>query len=378
MGMKGDFLSFSFAGLDSSELNIVRTSDGDRFDEQIVPEIKDVTVEVPGMDGEYFFGSTYGPHSIDISFAFDSLTEEQFRRLRKVYGRRRIGELILSERPYKRYMVKIESPIELSYICFDEPKKIVGASRDGLRVVNRTPITEEIDGEEQVVGYSIEREQVTPYEYQEGTERIYKGEGKVTFIAYFPFAKSNFKVLPESGNEYYEGRDDWAVSSGILSQETRNREHIDVYSAGAIKVYNAGDVPTGFRLYVPASAMGSAITLSYEGAQLKLKPMEVKGSDSGIIIDTNTGLINGIKPSTATVEQIDENTGEVVKIEETDVPLHIDYNGNVSYTTSGNIYNEYVESGYFFKLQPDDYNTFSTLQIEGGNGFQIFYDYLYF
>jgi len=146
MGMKGDFLSFSFAGLDSSELNIVRTSDGDRFDEQIVPEIKDVTVEVPGMDGEYFFGSTYGPRSIDISFAFDSLTEEQFRRLRKVYGRRRIGELILSERPYKRYMVKIESPIELSYICFDEPKKVVGASRDGLRVVNRTPITEEIDG----------------------------------------------------------------------------------------------------------------------------------------------------------------------------------------------------------------------------------------
>ena len=430
MGMKGDFLSFSFAGLDSSKLNIVRTSDGDRFDEQIVPEIKDVTVEVPGMDGEYFFGSTYGPRSIDISFAFDSLTEEQFRRLRKVYGRRRIGELILSERPYKRYMVKIESPIELSYICFDEPKKVVGASRDGLRVVNRTPITEEIDGEEQVVGYSIEREQVTPYEYQGGTERIYKGEGKVTFIAYFPFAKSNFKVLPELGNEYYEGRDDWAVSSGILSQEERNKDKIDTYQivegTGAINVYNAGDVPTGFRLYVPASAMGSAITLFYEGAQLKLKPMVAKtyetiyqevsepsgnpaeqswyeyknarytlstdtevdenktyytkteNKDSGVIIDTNTGLINGIKPSTATVEQIDENTGEIIKIKETDVPLHIDYNGNVSYTTSGNIYNECVESGYFFKLQPDDYNTFSTLQIEGGNGFQIFYDYLYF
>ena len=362
MGMKGDFLSFSFAGLDSSELNIVRTSDGDRFDEQIVPEIKDVTVEVPGMDGEYFFGSTYGPRSIDISFAFDSLTEEQFRRLRKVYGRRRIGELILSERPYKRYMVKIESPIELSYICFDEPKKVVGASRDGLRVVNRTPITEEIDGEEQVVGYSIEREQVTPYEYQEGTERIYKGEGKVTFIAYFPFAKSNFKVLPELGNEYYEGRDDWAVSSGILSQEERDREQIDVYSAGAINVYNAGDVSTGFRLYIP-SGLADTATLTYnagasnqsETASLIIKPFNLVTGDEGVLIDTNSCLIVGVKD------------------------MSVDSNGNPTYTTTGNLYNGYIESGYFFKLQPNLKTDNAQIQITNLTSTpQIFYDYLYF
>ena len=335
MGMKGDFLSFSFMGVDSSEdLNIVRTSDGDRFDEDLTPEIKDVTVEVPGMDGEYFFGSTYGTRTFEISFAYDSLTEEQFRKLRKVYGQRRQGELIFSERPYKRYIAKIESPIELSYVCFDEHRYTDDGSR-GTGIKDRELRT-----------------------ISEDTQRIYKGEGKITFIAYFPFAKSCFKALPTEGGE------DWAVSSGILSATARETNSIDVYENGVIKVYNPGDVATGFRLYIPTSAASQQITLSYtySGAhagdvmpQLVLNPMTMKDDDIGVLIDTNTSLITGVSS------------------------IGIDQDGNATYTTSGNLYNEYIESGYFFKLQPDNYQSISTLQISGGNeNCQIFYDYLYF
>lgn len=335
MGMKGDFLSFSFMGVDSSEdLNIVRTSDGDRFDEDLTPEIKDVTVEVPGMDGEYFFGSTYGTRTFEISFAYDSLTEEQFRKLRKVYGQRRLGELIFSERPYKRYIAKIESPIELSYICFDERRYTDDGSR-GTGIKDRVLRT-----------------------ISEDTQRIYKGEGKITFIAYFPFAKSCFKTLPTEGSE------DWAVSSGILSEDAREANSIDEYENGVIKVYNPGDVATGFRLYIPTSAASHQITLSYQHSeaqggdvmpQLVLNPMTMKSDDIGVLVDTNTGLITGVS-----------SMGSVLE-------------GNATYTTSGNLYNEYVESGYFFKLQPDNYQSISTLQINGGNeDCQIFYDYLYF
>ena len=349
MEIKGDFLGFSFGGVRSEELGFVRVSGGDRYDEDLHSEVKDVTTEVPGMDGEYYFGSTYGTKTIDIDIAFDSMTEEQFRRMRKVFGTKRIQSLVFDERPYKKYLAKIESPIQLSYICFDQPKaaweKIQEHREEGSESITYVK-TFDFNGE---TNRDFERKV-----YDGTTERIYKGEGKISFICTFPFAKSNFKVLPESGNEFYEGRESWAVSSGILSAETRTNEQIDVYSAGAINVYNAGDIPTGFRLYVPASAMESEITLSYEGAQLKLKSMEVKGSDVGVIIDTNTGLINGI------------------------ASFSIDQEGNPIYTTSGNLYNEYVDSGYFFKLQPNDYNLPSTLQITGGDGFQIFYDYLYF
>ena len=332
MEMKGDFLSFSFAGVDSSKLNIVRTSDGDRFDEDLTPEIKDVTVEVPGMDGEYFFGSTYGTRTFEISFAFDSLTEEQFRKLRKVYGQRRLGELIFSERPYKRYIAKIESPIELSYICFDER----GYTDDGSR------------------GTGIKDRVLRTM--SDNTQRIYKGEGKITFVAYFPFAKSCFKTLPT------EGSADWAVSSGILSSNERESGEIDVYSAGAINVYNAGDVPTGFRLYIP-SGLADTTTLTYnagasnqsETASLIIKPFNLVTGDEGVLIDTNSGLIVGVKD------------------------MSIDSNGNPTYKTTGNLYNGYIESGYFFKLQPNLKTDNAQIQITNLTSTpQIFYDYLYF
>lgn len=442
----GDFTGFSFDDWHSTdpttgEVKVVRVSGGDRYTEQLHPEINDRTAEVPGLNGQYYFGSDFGTRSFDIEIAFDHLTEQQFRKLRQVFGTKQIKKLVFDERPYKYYLAKLESPVELSYVCFDEPKRTVALiTSDGVRRITRVeqePVIDEETGEpvideetgEPVTESVIYRdlEQVTPYVYEDTKERVYKGEGKLTLVCYFPFAKSNFKALPEKGQDYFEGREEWASSSGILSANSREAQEIDVYSAGAIKVYNPGDVETGFRLYIPASAMGSAITLSYEGAQLKLKPMvaktyeityqevsepsgnpkeqswyeyknakytlstdtevdenktyytKVENKDSGVIIDTNTGLINGIKPSTAMVAQIDENTSKVVEIEEIDVPLHIDYNGNVSYTTSGNIYNECVESGYFFKLQPNIDTSEASITITGvADTPQIFYDYLYF
>lgn len=394
MEIKGDFLGFTFAGVRSEDLGFVRVSGGDRYEEQLQPEVKDVTAEVPGMDGEYYFGSTYSPKQIDIEIAFDSMTERQFRQIRKIFGRRQQGELIFDERPYKKYLAKIESPIELSYVCFDEPVKqkysevnqILNPATDlpdGIRVIERETHTETIDDKEVTVT-SITREKIDPWvvDYTQ-TQRVYKGEGKISFTCYFPFAKSTFKVLPELGNEYYEGRQDWAVSSGILPRE--EYELIDKYEDGVIKIYNAGDLPTGFRLYCPFTTAEPSdaeteesvdaqtpmtgtqptynITLTYKSmadnsivpAVLQIEDLEPQDEDIGIIINTDTGLIQGV-----------------------DTFGH-EY-GNASYTTSGNLYNEYVTAGYFFKLEPNNSTgDGATIQITGGNdGMEIFYDYLYF
>ena len=374
MATKADFIGFEFAGKHSSDLGIIRTSDGDRFSEQLTPEIKDITVEVPGMHGEYFFGSTYGNRTFEVQIAYDHLTEEQFREMRKLYGIRNVDTLIFDERPYKKYLAKIESPIELSYICFDEPKrKIVGENendkRYGVRVINRIPITETIvdeDTQEEIEietgEYEVQRERIYPYEREEGTERIYKGEGSISFVCYFPFAKSVYKQIPISEEE-----SDWVISSGLLT--AAEYATIDKYNneTGIINVYNAGDVPTGFRLYIPFDAGAEStlepITLTYKNISnaetaniLSIEAITKKDNDVGILIDTNNGLIVGVN-SQPTINQ----------------------NGNAQYSTSGNIYNEYVEAGDFFKLQPNLKNDGATIEITGGKeGIEIFYDYLYF
>ena len=284
----GDFTGFSFGDWHSTdpttgEVKVVRVSGGDRYTEQLHPEINDITAEVPGLNGQYYFGSDFGTKSFDIEIAFDHLTEQQFRKLRQVFGTKQIKKLVFDERPYKYYLAKLESPIELSYICFDGPKQHIDNSGEarGVRWIDKEverPIIDEETGEptgETETVIERTRETIYPYVRDNGTERIYKGEGKISFIAYFPFAKSAYKQIPLEEQE-----SDWAVSSGILSAEERNTQKIDVYEAddeaGTIRVYNPGDVETGFRLYVPASAIGSAITLSYKGAQLKLKPMVAK------------------------------------------------------------------------------------------------------
>ena len=356
----GDFTGFTFGGVKSSDLGIIRVSGGDRYEEQLSSEIKDRTVEVPGMDGEYYFGSNYGPRTIDIEIAFDSLTEEQFRRLRRTFNTKRNKILIFDERPYKKYITKLESPIELSYICFDEPVKTVGAARDGLRITDRTETTttEVIDGEEvEITDVTITREQVTPYVIDHShTQRIYKGEGKISFICYFPFAKSVFKVLPEEGSE------DWAISSGLLTEE--EYQDYDVCENNVIKLYNPGDIETGFRLYIPGNNLSSSqLTLLYKQNQLVnedvsgliINPIVLKNNDVGILVDTNSQLIIGVSSFTH------------------------DIDGNAVYKTSGSIYNEYIEVGEFFKIQPNTKFDNTVIEIIGNaNNIEIFYDYLYF
>lgn len=358
----GDFTGFTFGSWVSSDweqnLEVLRVSGGDRYDEELQPEIRDITAEVPGIDGDYYFGSNYGPKKIDIEIAFDSLTEAQFRELRRVFGTRKVKELIFDERPYKRYMAKLESPIELSYICFDEPiKRVSTTPQPGVRVIRGEETIVDEETQEETVVPTWERESVYPYVVEEGTQRIYKGEGKISFVCYFPFAKSVFKALSSE-----EESADWAISSGILTEEEyQNYDRFDSETS-TINIYNPGDIDTGFRLYLPAAVAETGVTLNYKPsgndvmASLVIKPITLKTStdnvtDMGVLIDTTNELIVG-------VSQITEDS--VI-------------------TTSGNIYNEYVEAGYFFHLEPSTLGDGAVLEVQGGaQGVEIFYNYLYF
>jgi hypothetical protein len=71
-----DYIAFSFDGKHSYEdLHIIRTSDGDRYNENLFPTLKDTAVEVPGGDGMYFLKTGKGPREFAINFAFDDLDD---------------------------------------------------------------------------------------------------------------------------------------------------------------------------------------------------------------------------------------------------------------------------------------------------------------
>ena len=298
IALKGDFIGFSFNEHRSESLGIVRVSDGSRYNEDLVPTTQDKTVQVPGGDGFYYFGSDYTQRQFSINIAFDELTEKQFRELQQVFGTKELGKLVFDERPYKYYMVKSSKP-QLKYICF---------GKDG--------------------------------------ERIYKGEGTLSFTAYYPFAKSVFKFL----NEYNDkNKDEWKEASGMKAEKGT---YDTVSDNGSISVYNAGDLETDFilKFNLPVdntSISDIKITLSKENvgkveAFLDLKGFSKKNTDTGFQINTKTNLIEGFNAEGLT----------------------------------GTLYNENIIQGDFFKIPPREENY--QISVTGATPIEIVYDYIYY
>ena len=248
-GLKGDFTSFSFKGIDSSDLGITRVSDGSRYTEDLLPTSQDKTAVIPGGDGTYYWETNHTQKVFNIPIAFDNLSEEQYKRLRQVFNTKELGELKFAETDYKYYMAKPTGIPQLKTVCFEEE------------------YYDEVDKKNK-------------------KRRIYKGEGTIQFTAYYPYAKGE-KITKNIGEEN---------GSAITT----------------IELINSGDLETDFQLFLSFSDgyngadVIKSITLTNEkGATIgkldfgngitNLKP----NYDGGIRINSKTNLIEGYAKNTA-------------------------------------------------------------------------------
>lgn len=369
----GDFTGFTFNGYHTKDLGITRVSNGDRYEEDMIPEFEDLTIDIPGNDGSYYFGSFFKEKTFSISCAFDHLTEPNFRLLRRLFGNRNISTLIFDEAPYKMYKVRLDSPPKINYICFDERKRTLGEEQDGIRFIN-TEVPSDAVISTAVVGQAIagtssgttierEREKIIPYVYSDEFERIYKGELDITFKAYYPFAVAPYKDLDSYEN--YDNIEEWNDTANLKTAE--ELADFDVYKVEEghkfIQVYNPGDLPSSFQLYIPFESTSiQPINFGLAGvsrAQMGLNEITRFDDDTeatGIFINTKNHLIEGVK-----------------KIE-------------TGYVTTGFIYNQFIRNGSFFKIPIDNYTgTFEGMINFSGNGasdtegeFDILYDYVYY
>lgn len=295
MALSGDFIGFTFNGVHSSDMGIIRTSDGSRFTENLLPTFTDKTVQIPGGDGTYYFGSNYTQRQISISVATDELTETQFRQLKQWLGDKQIHPLVFDEAPYKTYMVKTSSIPTLKFICFDNITK-----NNNEMVVNR----------------------------------VYKGEGSLQFIAYFPFARCTKKYLSKYSDS---NKEEWADASGLLPTQG------NYDGTGAeINLYNPGDLETDFFAYYARTSLKALTKISINSNILNFDfSNNDRITDTYIRINSKANLIEGC----------DEN-----------------------FKPTGTLYNKFITSGDFFKIPTGE----SQLLSVNANCVKIEYDYLYY
>lgn len=319
--MAMDFCGFTWKGKHSDSMGIKRVSDGSRYNDTIIPSFSDTTATVPGADGVLYWESFYSSKPFPVNIAFDSLTEAQYRKLRNWLNAKDRGELIFDEEPYKAYTVKVKDPPQLKTICF-----------------------------------------------MEGGERVYKGEGAISFVAYYPFARGVYKfiddklyktkkIVGEGENEktVYEWKDsstgEWIGASGLIENDDK-AAYNSFSSAGNCNLYNAGDLSTDFKLIVSIENNPTNITLKTKDNEtvgtLNFS-LTAQGGDTYVRFNSATQLIEGLTKTTS---------GEI--------------------ELTGNLYNKYIISGDWFKI-PLGKSVLSITEKPGvTDNPTIDYDYLYY
>lgn len=262
---KGYFLGFEFNGVHSSDLEIVRINQGSRAELPLTPSFQDQTLSIPGRDGLIYFNTQIQQYTFNLNFAYDNLSEERIRKIREVFRAGVVGKLIFDELPYKEYTVKVSAQPKLDYLVFNE-------TRNG------------------------------------GSSRTYKGEGTISFVAYYPYAKSRFKNASEYGQgnikdrrnkqDLKEGTEyEWLESAGF-----KEIEGVDTYTTteqgGArMIVYNGGDYETPFEFSMGVQAGNYyGIDCRQEDSNIDGKRIYFKATKSGTLLfntEYHTVFING-------------------------------------------------------------------------------------
>lgn len=319
MSIKGDFISFTYNGVHSTELGIVRTSSSNRYNDQLVPTSQDKTVVVPGGNGTYFFDSNYTQRAITLNIAYDEVTEATLRRMRKVFSADTIHPLIFDDAPYKVYYAKVSGQPQLNYIPFQNYDS----------------------------------------DFLGGTPRIYKGEGTINFVCYDPFAHclNDYKYL----NQYtvnnpswykYDNKNEWNLSANLLSI----KGNYDTYNVSSgFKLYNPGDEEADFDFIIPISAASS------------LTGIKIK-DDNNDLENHTLMLKNAITPK----------TGDTHICFNSKMNLIQGYNNGVR---TGNTYNEFIGSGHWFKIPLNENNKnwyFVPIDYSDVTAPVLKYDYLYY
>ena len=211
-----DFIGFTFNGRHSSEFGLLRVSDGDRYEDTLVPSLANETSSIPGGPGEYYWGEEIKPKEFEISVAYDGIGEIEKRQIKHwLHPDDKLHELIFDERPYVKYWVKCSKDVVASELCFNED------------YVNEKGVAK--------------------------VKRVYKGELKLSLIAPMPYGIAVSKNIedfnPENKEAPYarplefDNFDEWKESSALTDLAGLNN-----FSGTSASIYNGGDVETGFEL----------------------------------------------------------------------------------------------------------------------------------
>lgn len=321
---KDDYVGFTYAGIHSSQFGIKSVTNGDRYQRYLSPEFQDLTQSTIGRDGTLYFGNNKNKNTFTFNIAFDDMTEEDYRGLRR-WLNSGISEFILDETPYIKYYAKPGAPVQISFLVF----------------------------------------------LDDYGERVYKGEFQVGFVCYDSFGYSVHKWLEDysmtgfgAGNaleldKISSSVKEWATSSRLLPAQTYYDITYDVYdkNGDCFYLYNPGDLACDFTLEFKANQSSLILNLFEWDKDSEAPSTQASYSQTLTNIPTDSGKV------------VIDTYKRLIYIE------HID--------GSKEPINDCWTAGNFFQIPTNqDLGQYSILQVSftggtKGDNVKITYDYKY-
>ena len=173
-----DFTGFRFGNIHSSELGLTVVSSSKRYDKNLMPSPSDYTQDAAGSDGSLYYGSTFKDQEFIVNVAFDNIDEPTWRKISQIFATDKPQDLVFDELPFKTYKAKIKNKPDFKQLCFTD---------------------------------------------KETGQRVYKGEGKLTFVCYYPYAFAFNKYLVRAADDYYTPHQFLPIDETIESPYTERK-----------------------------------------------------------------------------------------------------------------------------------------------------------
>lgn len=130
------FTTFIFDGKDCADMGVYSTTSSGTYTMYIEPTFKDEMLDVPAYDGRYYYGTQYSLQQFQFNMFADNLSQSEYKKLRTWLKPRNIGKLVLSDQPYKYYIVKVTSigtlgEYPLTDVQHIDHNSILGDTREG-------------------------------------------------------------------------------------------------------------------------------------------------------------------------------------------------------------------------------------------------------
>ena len=318
IGSRGSFLGFTYNGIHSSIVGITRTSHGNANEERLIPLIKDLNIENTGGDNSYHFGTLYTKREFVVNFCYEEMTETQRSQITKLWKDGEIHDLIFDEYPYKVYAAKITGNSTFKELAFNHGRERTYSGEGTFVFTSFSPFarsryeyiedyivelvhewasvqeeevlirdakfTKESQLENSSIAYgfvshnsnsingsiSMEDEHVDDWLLTERLKRPNTGSQ----IDYSEDTTDNGGLFFALEDSFSNNLAEWQESSELPSNETYG-----FFEQGECKIYNAGDVPMPFSIWVKMP----------ENDEI-LEKLEVECEGKKIVLDNVTPL----------------------------------------------------------------------------------------